>query len=105
MITSDESATLRNLDPTSSLRTTLTIAHTVEQDQRLLTISEIAKISVTEHATGTMLQKLLARLIETFEAAETGVLLLYDPTEEALSVQATHGYDLAKLDQVRIASG
>jgi signal transduction histidine kinase len=52
-----------------------------------------------------MLQKLLACLIETFEAAETGVLLLYDPTEEALSVQATHGYDLAKLDQVRIASG
>ena len=34
----------------------------VEQDKRLLIISELARISVTEHATKTMLQKLLACL-------------------------------------------
>jgi signal transduction histidine kinase len=105
MIASDKSASSSNLDLTSSLGTTLAEAPAVEQDQRLLTISEIAKISVIEHSTATMLQKLLACLIETFEAAETGALLLYDPDDESLSVQAVHGYDLAKLDQVRIAPG
>ena len=105
MKTSDESAISRNLDPTSGLRTTLARARTVEQDQRLLTISEIAKISVTEHATDAMLQRLLACLIETFGAAESGVLLLYDPADERLAVKAAHGYDLAKLEQIRIAPG
>jgi signal transduction histidine kinase len=104
MIASDESATSSNLDPASGLRI-IVEARAVEQDQRLLTISEIAKISVTEHETETMLQKLLACLIETFEAAETGILLLYDPADKVLSVQAAHGYDLAKLNQIRIAPG
>ena len=86
MRTSDESATSRDLDPTSSLHTTLAVNLAVEQDQRLLTISEIAKISVTEHSTEAMLQKLLACLIETLEVADTGVLLLHDPDEDLLSV-------------------
>jgi len=77
----------------------------VGRDQRLLTISELAKISVTEHVTKTMLQKLLACLVETFEAADAGVLLLYDPADERLAVRAAHGYDLAKLEQIRIAPG
>jgi signal transduction histidine kinase len=105
MRTSDESTTSRDLNPASSLRTTLAVKPALEQSQRLLTISEIAKISVTEHSTERMLPKLLACLIETFEVAETGVLLLYDPEEETLSVQAAYGYDLARLEQLRIAPG
>ena len=55
MTTSGESTTSRDLDMAAGRRTTLAEARTVEQDQRLLTISEIAKISVTEHAAETML--------------------------------------------------
>jgi len=105
MTTSDESATSRNLDSASGRHTTLAEARAVERDQRLLTISEMAKISVIEHATGTMLQKLLACLVETFDAAEAGVLLLYDPADERLAVKAAHGYDLVKLEEIRIAPG
>ncbi len=102
---SGESETTVDLDSASGRPTTLAEARTVERDQRLLTISEIAKISVTEHATETMLHKLLACLVETFEAADAGVLLLYDPSDGRLAVQAAHGYDLAKLKQIRIAPG
>jgi signal transduction histidine kinase len=105
MTTSDESATSEGLDSTSGRHTSLTEAGTVERDQRLFTISELAKISVTEHVTETMLQKLLACLVETFGAAEAGVLLLYDPADERLAVQAAYGYDLAQLQQIRIAPG
>ena len=105
MTTSDESATSRNLISASGCHATLAEARKVGRDQRLLTISELAKISVTEHVTKTMLQKLLACLVETFEAADAGVLLLYDPADERLAVRAAHGYDLAKLEQIRIAPG
>lgn len=105
MVTSNRSATSRPLDSASRGHTTLAEARTTEPDQRLLTISELAKISVTEHETEAMLQRLLSCLVETFEPAETGVLLLYDPSEERLAVKATNGYDLAKLQQIRIAPG
>ncbi len=105
MTTSEKAATLGDLDSASGRHTTLAEARTVERDQRLLTISELAKISVTEHATETMLQRLLACLVETFEAAEAGVLLLYDPSDERLAVKAAQGYDLAKLEQIRVAPG
>jgi signal transduction histidine kinase len=105
MKTSDESATSERLDSASGRHTTLAEASTVERDQRLFTISELAKISVTEHVTETMLQKLLACLVETYEAAEAGVLFLYDPTDERLAVRAAHGYDLANLEQFRVVPG
>jgi signal transduction histidine kinase len=102
---SDQAAASKELVSARGSRPTTAEDRPAERDQRLLTISELAKISVVEHATETMLQRLLACLVETFEAAEAGVLLLYDPAEEALSVQATHGYDLAKLEPIRIAPG
>ena len=77
----------------------------VDQDKRLLIISELARISVTEHATKTILQKLLACLVEMFEPAEAGLLLLCDPSDQWLAVHAAHGYDLTKLDQMRVAPG
>jgi signal transduction histidine kinase len=105
MTESNESATSKRLDSAAGRHTSPAEASTAEQDQRLFNISELAKISVTEHETETMLQRLLACLVETFQAAEAGVLLLYDPADERLTVQAAHGYDLTKLQQIRIAPG
>ena len=72
----------------------------LEQDKRLLIISELARISVTEHATKTILQRLLACLVDTFEPAEAGLLFLCDPPDQWLALDAAHGYDLTKLDQI-----
>lgn len=105
MIRSDGPDASGELDLASGCHAPLSETGLVERDQRLLTISELAKISVTEHETETMLQRLLAYLVETFEAAEAGVLLLYDASEERLVVQAAHGYDLGELRQIRIAPG
>ena len=54
----------KDLDSASGCHATLIGAHMVEQDKRLLIISELARISVTEHATETILHKLLACLVE-----------------------------------------
>ena len=105
MVYSDRSAGAEDPGHTLISDPALAEARMVERGQRLLTISELAKISVTEHVAETMLQRLLACLVETFEAAEAGVLLLYDPSDERLAVQAAHGYDLAKLEQIRVAPG
>jgi signal transduction histidine kinase len=93
------------LEPASGRHPTPSEVRTLEQDQRLLTISEMAKISVTEHASEIMLQRLLACLVEAFEAAEAGVLFIYDPADERLVAEAAQGYDLAKLHEIRIAPG
>ena len=52
-----------------------------------------------------MLSEFLACLVASSEAAETGVLLLYEPATEELVVAATLGYDLTTLRQIRLASG
>lgn len=80
-------------------------AQTVKQDQRLLTIFEIARILVTEHELETMLQKLLVCLIETLEAADAGSLWLYDPSEVRLAAKGAQGYDFTTLKQLRLAPG
>jgi signal transduction histidine kinase len=100
----NESERTEKLDLASDCDSARTEASMVARDQRLLTISELAKISVTVHKTESMLQKLLACLVETFEPAEAGVLLIYDPSQERLVVQATHSYDLGKLNGLRLAA-
>jgi len=77
----------------------------VESDYRLLTIVELAKIAVTDLVMESMLQKLLDSLVATLEAADAGALLLYDPADGRLVVQATHIYDLPRLRQIRLAPG
>jgi len=77
----------------------------VKKDQQLLAVFEIAKILATERDPDTMLQKFLACLIETLEAAEAGILLLYDPSLERLVVRAAQGYDLTRVRQARLALG
>ena len=102
---SGESGTTRDPNSASSRDGTLTEAHVAERDQRLLVISEIARILIAEQDTGVMLRKLLTCLVDTFRVAEAGVLFLYNPCSQRLAIQAAHGYGLVKVDQMRIASG
>ncbi len=76
-----------------------------DRDQRFMTILEIAKILAAQHNLETMLPRFLAGLIETWEAAEAGILLLYDPSDGQLTVRAARGYDLPTLGQIRLAPG
>ena len=85
--------------------TTWAQAQTADKDQRLSTIFEIAKILVRQQDLEAMLSGSLSCLVETLEAVESGVMLLYDPSDERLAVSAAHGYDLACLKQIRLAPG
>lgn len=76
-----------------------------ERDERLSTIFELAKILATQQDLETMLSGFLACLIETLEAAEAGVMMLHDPSDERLIIRAAFGYDLALLRKLRIAAG
>jgi signal transduction histidine kinase len=104
MIASDESESTENLDANPVRDASRPKASMADGERRLAIISELAKISVTEHKTEAMLQRLLTCLVETLETADAGALLLYDLAEERLAVRAAHGYDLTKLDGIRIAS-
>jgi signal transduction histidine kinase len=80
------------------------------RDQGLKAIFEIAKIVVTEREADSMLPKLLHCLIEALEAAETGILEIYDPVEECLAVRSTatrvsSGYEPAILERICLAPG
>jgi len=76
-----------------------------DQDHRLLTVFEIAKILATEQDLETMLPKCLVCLIEMLEAADAGSLWLYDPSDERLVATGAQGYDFAVLKQLRLAPG
>lgn len=80
-------------------------SQTTVGDQRLSTVLEVARILVTEHDLDTMLAQFLTCIGETLEAAETGVVLLYDPSDERLSVRAAYGYELSNLEPIRLAPG
>jgi len=80
-------------------------AQTVYQDRRLSTIFGIARILATEQDLEIMLPSLLSCLIEMLEAADAGVLLLYDYADGRLGVRAAQGYDLTSLRQIRLAPG
>jgi signal transduction histidine kinase len=78
---------------------------TADRDQRLSTIFEIARVLATEQDLEAMLSELLACLTETLETADTGVLMLYAPSDDRLTVRAAQGYDLATLKRIRLAPG
>ena len=75
------------------------------QDQRLLTIFELAKILVSEDEQETMLSRFLSGLIDRLDAADVGSLWLYRAAEDRLVAVSGPGYDLASLGQMRIAPG
>jgi signal transduction histidine kinase len=105
MGTSDQPAVSKNLDLALASHAASAKAQTADKDQRLLTIFEVAKILATQQDLETMLSELLSCLIETLGAADAGALLLYDPSDERLTVGAAQGYDLTSLRQIRLAPG
>jgi signal transduction histidine kinase len=52
-----------------------------------------------------MLSRFLSCLVDTLEAAETGVFLLYDPANDWLTVRDAQGYDFDILSRIRVAPG
>ncbi len=76
-----------------------------DKDQKLSAIFEIAKTLAAEQDMETMLQQFLSCIIETLEAPEAGVLLLYDHSDGRLAVRAAQGYNLTSLRQIRLAPG
>ena len=93
----DQSAISEDLD--------LAEVQTVDRDQRLSPIFEIARILATEQDLEAMLPKFLSGLIETLGAVDTGILLLHDPSDGQLTVKGAQGYDFATLSQIRLAPG
>ena len=76
-----------------------------DKDQRLSIIFEMAKILATEHNLEAMPARFLSCFIETLEAAEAGILMLYDPSDELLKIEVAQGYDLTLLGSFRLAPG
>jgi signal transduction histidine kinase len=105
MGTYDQTAISKDLDLALAGHAASAEAQTANKDQRLSAIFRMAKILATEQDLETMLQELLACLIETLEAAEAGTLLLHDPSDDRLTVRAAQGYDPTTLEQIRLAPG
>ena len=76
-----------------------------DKEQRLLIIFEMAKILATEHDLEAMPTQFLSCLIETLKAADAGMLMLYDPSDELLQMGVAQGYDLNGLESLRLAPG
>jgi signal transduction histidine kinase len=105
MAMSDQPAVSKNLDLALTSHATSAEAQIADEDQRLSTIFEIAKILATQQDLETMLSEFLFCLIETLEAAEAAALLLHNPSDDRLTVRAVRGYDLTTLEQIRLAPG
>jgi signal transduction histidine kinase len=74
-------------------------------NEQLSAIFEIARILAEQHNLETMLGEFLSCLIGTLDAAETGILLLYDPAIDRLVVRDAQGYDLSSLSQIQVKPG
>jgi signal transduction histidine kinase len=88
-----------------TIQTTWVQAQATDQDQRLSIIFDIAKILATQQELEAMLSEFLSCIVETLEAADAGVMLIHDPSDERLTVRATYGYDLEILKRLRLAPG
>jgi signal transduction histidine kinase len=73
--------------------------------QKLSIIFEIARLLATEGDLETMFSQLLRSLIDNFEAADAGILRLYDSETNRLIVKAAQGYQLDILRQTPLAPG
>jgi signal transduction histidine kinase len=80
-------------------------AQITQEDQRLSIIFEVARILATEQNFEAMPTQFLSCLIETLEAAEAGMLMLYNPSDERLKIEVAQGYDLNVLGSLRLAPG
>jgi len=102
---SEQSTMSKQSDRDVSSPVAWTTPATIEQEKALATIFKIARILATQQELETTLSKFLSCLVETLEPVETGVIMLYDPEDERLTVQAAQGYDLTTLKKLRLAPG
>jgi signal transduction histidine kinase len=77
----------------------------VRQDLSLGVIFAIAKTLVSETDVDRMLSVLLSSLIDTLDAAETGLLEIYDPVRERLQVVHAVGFDVEPLSLIQLSPG
>lgn len=103
MVTSEHTFVPGNPDTSSEHQAAQVEALT--KDQKLSIIFEMARLLATQRDLETMLPRFLTCLIETFEAADAGALLLCDPSGERLVVEAAQGYDLDALRQIQLLPG
>jgi signal transduction histidine kinase len=76
------------------------------QDKKLYALLGIAEVLATQQQSlGALLDRLLTCLVERWEGAQTGVLLLYNPSQGRLDVAASYGYKTATLSHIQIAPG
>lgn len=75
------------------------------QDPRVLAAIEIATILAAEYDLDTMLSKFLSCLTETLEAAEYGILFLFNPDDGYLEVGAAQRYEPDHLRRIRLSPG
>ena len=66
---------------------------------------EIARILATEHDPEVTAPRLLSVLIDHMDAADAGMVALYDMAEGCLVVRAAQGYDVEALQHLRLAPG
>jgi signal transduction histidine kinase len=66
---------------------------------------QIARTMARERDLAVMLPQFLSGLIDTLQAADAGVLLLFDPSDHRLKVAAAQGYDGPYVQQLQIAIG
>jgi signal transduction histidine kinase len=76
-----------------------------QQDPKLRTMFEIARVLAGGYDLVTLLPRLLSCLIDSWEAADSGILSLYDPEEERLNIVAAQGYDFNTLKKIHLAPG
>jgi signal transduction histidine kinase len=100
---SDQRGDLQNPSFTDGITSPQTYAG--RRDQRLSAMFEIAKILAMQQDLESMSSRFLSCLIETLEAAETGILLLYDEAANCLIVRDAQGYDLSILSRIQVAPG
>ncbi len=75
------------------------------EDERLVAILEIARLLATQHELEELTPRFLSCLIGTLEAADSGILLLYEPEHDWLAIRDAQGYDLDTLRRIHIAPG
>ena len=82
-----------------------TITAAEAENQRLGAIFEIAKILATQQDLDDMLTQFLACLVETLDAVDAGVLMLYDSDKERMVLRAAQGFDLEAAQRVALVPG
>jgi signal transduction histidine kinase len=79
-----------------------------EARQRTRELSTLLDISMALPATtdlDNLLHAIISKSVEPFEAADAGVVFLYDPQEEVLIPRTSLGYEQEPLSQVRLKPG